>query len=108
VHMTYVQLALLHIPAVVILGNSLMLEEREVWYTPAHVLGGWNRKLAARERSQETSPPVDSERNFVPAEMGTVLSILEAIEPTQAPAIIEAVPQQHAEIARQREQLSLF
>lgn len=108
VHMTYVQLALLHIPAVVILGNSLMLEEREVWYTPAHVLGGWNRKLAARERSQETSPPVDSERNFVPAEMGTVLSILEAIEPPQAPAIIEAVPQQHAEIARQREQLSLF
>lgn len=53
VHMTYVQLALLHIPAVVIQGNTLALEERSRWYTPAHVLGGWSWKLKAAERRDE-------------------------------------------------------
>jgi hypothetical protein len=45
VHMAYVQLSLLHIPAVVICGNTLTLEERSRWYTPAHILGGWSRRL---------------------------------------------------------------
>ena len=50
VHMTYLQLSLLHIPAVVIQGNTLALEEREHWYTPAHIIGGWNMKLRTAER----------------------------------------------------------
>ena len=50
VHMTYLQLSLMHIPAVVILGNTLALEQREVWYTPAHIMGGWWRKLKQRYR----------------------------------------------------------
>ncbi|WP_047229930.1 N-6 DNA methylase [Pseudomonas brassicacearum] len=45
VHMTYLQLSILHIPAIIILGNTLLMEERELWYTPAHILGGWNYKL---------------------------------------------------------------
>jgi hypothetical protein len=45
VHMAYLQFSLLHIPAVVILGNTLTLEEREHWYTPAHILGLWRTKL---------------------------------------------------------------
>jgi hypothetical protein len=45
VHMAYLQFSLLHIPAVVILGNTLTLEEREHWYTPAHILGLWGTKL---------------------------------------------------------------
>ena len=49
VHMTYIQLTLLHVPAVVILGNTLALEEREHWYTPAHFIGGWDARLAMRE-----------------------------------------------------------
>jgi len=44
-HMAYVQLSLMGIPAVVIVGNTLTLEEREHFYTPAHVLGGWRRRL---------------------------------------------------------------
>jgi hypothetical protein len=52
VHMCYIQLALLHVPGVVIQGNSLMVEERSHWYTPAHILGGWNFKL----RSQAETP----------------------------------------------------
>lgn len=45
VHMSYLQLSLLHIPAVVVLGNTLLAEEREHWYTPAHILGLWSTKL---------------------------------------------------------------
>jgi len=48
-HMCYVQLALLHVPAVVVVGNSLSLEERGRWFTPAHVVGGWGRRLRERQ-----------------------------------------------------------
>lgn len=46
VHMAYLQFSLLHIPAIVVHGNSLSLEEWGHWVTPAHVLGGWDRRLA--------------------------------------------------------------
>lgn len=45
VHMAYVQFSLLHIPAIVIHGNTLANEKRSLWYTPAHIMGGWNWKL---------------------------------------------------------------
>lgn len=45
VHMAYIQLSLLHVPAIVVHGNSLSLEVRGHWVTPAHVLGGWDRRL---------------------------------------------------------------
>ena len=44
VHMTYVQLALCGIPAVVIHGHTLTVEEWSRWYTPAYILGGWIRR----------------------------------------------------------------
>ena len=44
-HMAYVQFSLLHIPAVIIHGDSLALKEYDHWYTPAHVLGGWTERL---------------------------------------------------------------
>lgn len=58
-HMAYVQFTLLHIPAVVIVGNSITLEEREHWYTPAHVLGGWNMRLA-RRRSEDARGAIEA------------------------------------------------
>ena len=45
VHMSYVQLSLLGIPARVVHGNTLLNESRSVWYTPMHIMGGWNHKL---------------------------------------------------------------
>ena len=45
VHMTYLQLTLLHIPAIVVHGNSLTVEEWDHWATPAHVLGFWDHRL---------------------------------------------------------------
>lgn len=41
VFMSYVQLSLYGIPAVVIHGNSLLVEEWSRWYTPAYIWGGW-------------------------------------------------------------------
>lgn len=45
VYMTYLQLSLFGIPAVVIHGDVLKLEERSHWYTPFHIINGWSRKL---------------------------------------------------------------
>ena len=40
-HMTYLQLSLYGIPAVVIHGNSLTFEEFSRWYTPVYLWNGW-------------------------------------------------------------------
>jgi len=50
--MCFVQLSLWHVPAEIIVGNTLTLETREVWHTPAHHLGFWSNKLR-REQSSE-------------------------------------------------------
>lgn len=50
--MCYVQLSLWNVPAVVIVGNTLSLEVRESWYTPAHLLGNWDYKLTYRGNQQ--------------------------------------------------------
>ncbi len=75
VHMTYLQLSLLHVPAVVILGNTLAVEQREVWYTPAHILGGWNWKLRRAARAAN-----DNEPSPAPAP-----SVMLASEPAEPP-----------------------
>lgn len=51
-HMAYVQLSLMHIPAHVVVGNTLSGEVREHWFTPAHIFGGWDFRLHAREQQQ--------------------------------------------------------
>jgi N-6 DNA Methylase len=67
--MCYLQLSLWHIPAVVIVGNTLAGESREVFTTLAHVAGGWGmriRRLRAeqdayallKESPQESRPTV--------------------------------------------------
>lgn len=60
VHMSYLQFSLLHIPAVVIHGNSLALEERSHWNTPAHIMGGWEWKLH-RRMMQKMQLPAEAE-----------------------------------------------
>jgi type I restriction-modification system DNA methylase subunit len=41
VHMCYLQLSLLGIPAVVLNANTLSMEVYSQWKTPAYILGGW-------------------------------------------------------------------
>lgn len=45
VHMAYLQFSLLGIPALIIEGDALTLEERDHWYTPAHIMGMWDVRL---------------------------------------------------------------
>jgi hypothetical protein len=58
VHMTYVQLSLLHIPAIVLHGNSLSHEVWSRWYTPAHVMGGWRWRVEARHGGEPLREPM--------------------------------------------------
>lgn len=48
--LAYIQLSLLHVPAVIVHGNALSLEQWSVWYTPAHLLGFWDGKLRREGR----------------------------------------------------------
>lgn len=54
-HMTFVQLALLGVPAVVVHGDVLRLQEWSHWRTPFHVLRGWEYRLRRRD-TQGTAP----------------------------------------------------
>lgn len=47
--MCYLQLSLWNVPAVVVVGNTLTDEVREVFYTPQHYLGFWEVKLRRQE-----------------------------------------------------------
>jgi hypothetical protein len=51
--MAYVQLSLLHIPAEVVIGNSLSMSVTRVMRTPAHYLGFWDSKLRRYWSSNE-------------------------------------------------------
>ncbi|NKG07684.1 SAM-dependent methyltransferase (plasmid) [Ralstonia solanacearum] len=94
-HMAYVQLSLLHVPAIVIHGNALVPDMTwGHWVTPAHVMGLWDARLRRRDREQ---------------------AVQEAVTAGAAPAAIaapEPVAQQRAAIVERRieqsEQLDLF
>lgn len=44
--MAYVQLSLMHVPAIIVHGNTLTLEEYSHWYTPAHIMDNWGARLS--------------------------------------------------------------
>jgi len=60
-HMAYLQFSLLHIPAVVVHGNTLSGETWGKWYTPAHILGFWDSKLRRREVREPLALSVTTE-----------------------------------------------
>jgi hypothetical protein len=51
VYMAYIHLTLLHVPALVYHRNTITQEIFDIWRTPAHVLGGWARKLRHTRRT---------------------------------------------------------
>lgn len=53
VHMAYIQLSLLGIPAILVHGNALTLEEYSHWYTPMHIMGGWTQRLQQQPAMQD-------------------------------------------------------
>jgi hypothetical protein len=48
VHMTFLQCALIGLPATVYLGDSLQSEFTERWHTPMYAIGRWNWRLKER------------------------------------------------------------
>lgn len=75
IHMAYVQLTLLHIPALILHGDTLRGEVYSQWRTFAHVMGFWDAKLARDHRPLPTPAP----------------PITETIEATQTP-LVQTVP----------------
>lgn len=55
VHMCYVQLSLLGVPAVVLHGNALSAETWGHWLTPMHFVHGWDFKLLRRYGPPESA-----------------------------------------------------
>jgi hypothetical protein len=74
--MAYVQLSLMHVPAVVVHGNTLTLEQYSQWFTPAHIMDNWSSRLsrsraerAAEAMLAETGAPREDEgRTEAPGE----------------------------------------
>lgn len=79
VYMAYLQLSLYGIPAVIIHGNSLTLEEWSRWYTPVYMLRGWPLRertahlletiqAATKEKAEKPAPeqPKAEEKPTVP------------------------------------------
>ncbi len=70
VHMCYVQLALLGIPAIIIHGNSLTLEEHSHWFTPTYYLNGFIfRKSEKTVFSTEELPEPAPEKEEIKEEI---------------------------------------
>lgn len=69
-HMCFIQLALTGQPASVVIGNTLSREVRDTLLTPAHHLGLWTFRLAAREQQAEAptmpAPPAGQLSLFSP------------------------------------------
>lgn len=61
VHMAYVQCTLLHIPAIILHGDTLRGETYSVWRTFAHVMGFWDAKLARDSRQLPSPEPIPTE-----------------------------------------------
>ncbi|WP_328990399.1 SAM-dependent methyltransferase [Kribbella sp. NBC_01245] len=60
VHMAYIHLSLLHVPAVVHRRNTLTMETFDSWRTPAHILGGWGWKLRHVDTVERAQKLLDS------------------------------------------------
>lgn len=57
VHMAYLQLSLYGIPAVVVHGNTITVQEWSHWYTPVYVLNRWDwRRKVGFGKSALTAP----------------------------------------------------
>lgn len=80
----YLQLALWHVPAVVVVGNALDMEAREVLYTPVHCLGFWDSKL--RRRDKEEATQADRKTVSSKASEAVELDQTASIQPKREPA----------------------
>ena len=79
--MCYLQLALWNVPAVVIVGNTLSMEVREVFYTPAHYLGLWEYRLRRRDDEEAAMALVTAEVQDVESESDSMVATVQTETP---------------------------
>ena len=92
VHMTYVTLSLLGVPAVVRLGDALMMEYRQNWFTPAYLMAWphFKKQIGRGNYPNSATVPKSSDPKENPQEAATEPPKEETQEPV--PAIAETVP----------------
>jgi len=73
--MCYLQLSLWNVPAQVIVGNALSNEIREVFYTPAYYMFGWDTKLRVHSFMER----IGKLKNELPTEPAKIENIIEQI-----------------------------
>ena len=99
-HMAYIQLTLLHVPAIVVHGNALWPDKTwSNWVTPAHVLGGWDRKLAQADVAQASA-------GESPAPAAAELEISQNVDEVRA--AVDLVKHRSEVVAARVGQLALF
>lgn len=83
VYMAYLQLSLYGIPAVIIHGNSLTLEEWSHWYTPTYMINAWPLRekignlmqtihTAAKEKAEQSAPE-QIKKEVKPSELDLII-----------------------------------
>ncbi|MCL1622633.1 N-6 DNA methylase [Ralstonia pseudosolanacearum] len=81
-HMAYVQMALLHVPAIVIHGNALAPDTVwGHWVTPAHVMGLWDMRLRRRDREEAEREELGQEERANETASATAHTVRAAPEP---------------------------
>lgn len=63
--MTYIQLALLGVPAKVILGNSLSLKFNQVLFTPMFFINNWYVKLQELNKEDEVVETINTNNEYI-------------------------------------------
>ena len=112
VHMAYIQCTLLHIPAVILHGNSLSMETWGAWRTLAHTMGGWEWRLAQDTRQLPT-PAVEVEPShpeLVAAAMAPLIEVAlsEPLAARTAPSPTPETQRRSRAIRPEQAQLTLF
>lgn len=83
--MAYIQLSLLGVPAVCVVGDTLRMQEREHWFTPVHVVGGWDWRLRLRSIAKAVEDLEQTERPEVTARPDVVEPVELATAEQRAP-----------------------
>jgi hypothetical protein len=96
-HMAYVQIALTGIPAMIAVGCSLRMEFTGYWYTPAHILGGFSRRL--RKRGIDEKNAAWWAGASVPDRINLLkqsgLTVKHSVQDKAARAVLDAVQDKH-------------
>lgn len=92
VHMTYVTLSLLGVPAVVRLGDALMMEYRQNWFTPAYLMAWphFKMQIGRGKYPNSATVPKSADPQGKPREAATEPPKEETME--LAPAVAETAP----------------